>query len=64
MTRRSHARRLATETSARARVLPEPTPRTVAPPARLSTPFRAIVDAYRQTPESWESVWADDKEAR
>lgn len=53
-------RRLAAEIRARARVLPEASDRIASSPSRIHAPFRDVVDAYQQTPESWRAVWEDE----
>lgn len=63
MTRRERERRkLEAEIAARARITPDESTRSATPPARINSAFRAAIDAYRQTPEPWAEVWADDKE--
>jgi hypothetical protein len=55
---RKHARRrMEAEFRARARILPDVSTRSPPAPSRIGSPFRAAIDAYRQTPESWLDVW-------
>lgn len=53
-------RRLEAERRARARILPDVSTRAVSAPSRFATPLRGVIDGYRQTPESWASVWDDE----